>query len=68
MDSTSQTNQLLLTAKATARALAISERKLWGMTASGEIPHVRISRSVRYTVADLQRWIEAHTFGGNSHA
>ena len=58
------TNQLLLTAKETANALAISERKLWGMTASGEIPHVRIGKCQRYPVADLQRWIAAQTKGG----
>lgn len=46
-------------------ALGISPRKLWAMTASGEIPHLRIGRSVRYPVADLQRWIDDQTKGGN---
>lgn len=49
---------LLMTPQQAAEALAISPRKLWGMTASGEIPHLRIGRSVRYSVADLQVWIE----------
>ncbi|MFQ5734470.1 MAG: helix-turn-helix transcriptional regulator [Planctomycetaceae bacterium] len=56
---------LLLTAPQAAKALAISPRKLWGLTASGEIPHVRIGRrSVRYPVDELQRWIDAQTKGG----
>ena len=33
---------LLLTPQQAAEALAISPRKLWAMTASGEIPHVRL--------------------------
>ena len=40
--STPTKTALLLTPKQTAEALAISERKLWGMTASGEIPHIRL--------------------------
>lgn len=54
---------LLLTPQQAAEALAISPRKLWGMTASGEIPHIRIGRSVRYPVDDLRRWIDAQTKG-----
>ena len=51
-------SNLLLTASQAADSLAISPRKLWGMTASGEIPHIRLGRCVRYPVADLQRWID----------
>jgi len=54
---------LLLTSKQAAEALAISPRKLWGMTASGEISHVRIGRCVRYPVDDLRRWIEERKQG-----
>ena len=46
-------------------ALAISPRKLWGMTASREIPHVRVGRCVRYPLDDLQRWIDAQKEGGD---
>ena len=56
---------LLLTPKQAAEALAISPRKLWGMTASGEISHVRIGRCVRYPVDDLRRWIAEHKEGGD---
>jgi len=56
--------QLLLTPRQAAQTLQISERKLWGMKASGEIPHVLLGRSVRYPVADLQQWIEEQKTGG----
>ena len=55
---------LLLTPRQAAEALQISERKLWSMKASGEIPHVLLGRSVRYPVADLQQWIEERMKGG----
>ena len=45
---TNNTPVLLLTPCDAARALAISPRKLWAMRASGEIPFVRLGRSVRY--------------------
>ena len=56
---------LLLTPHQVAEALAISTRKLWEITAAGEIPHLRIGRCVRYPVQDLQRWIESRQNGGN---
>lgn len=56
---------LLLTAKDAAKSLAISERTLWARTQSGEIPSVRIGRSVRYSVADLERWIADRRQGGD---
>lgn len=49
--------QLLLTPRQAAKALAISERKLWELTNGGQIPCVRIGRAVRYSPADLQAWI-----------
>ena len=49
---------LLLTPKQAAEALAISPRKLWGMTASGEISHIRLGRCVRYSIRDLEAEIE----------
>ena len=55
---------MLLTVRQAAEALQISERKLWSMTASGEIPRVRIGRSVRYDPTDLQAWIERQKTGG----
>lgn len=56
--------RLLLSAKESSRALAISPRKLWGMTASGEIPHIRLGRCVRYPIDDIQHWIDEQKRGG----
>ena len=56
--------QLLLTSRQAAEALQISERKLWGMKASGEIPRVLLGRSVRYDLRDLQRCIDERKKGG----
>jgi excisionase family DNA binding protein len=56
--------RLLLTPRDAAAALSISPRKLWGMTASGEIPHVRLGRSVRYPLDELHRWIAGQQRGG----
>ena len=58
--------QLLLTPRQAAQALQISERTLWSMKASGEIPHVLLGRSVRYPVTDLQQWIDERKTGGVS--
>ncbi len=53
-----RTDQLLLTPRQAAQALQVSERKLWSMKASGEIPYLILGRSVRYPAANLQQWIE----------
>jgi len=58
--STPRNLTLLLTPQQAAEALAISPQKLWSMTTCGEIPHIRLGRSLRYPAADLQRWIEQH--------
>ena len=58
---------LLVNPKTAARMMAVSPRKLWGMTFAEEpqLPHVRCGRLVRYPVADLQRWIESQREGGD---
>jgi len=53
-------NQLLTYAEA-AKLLGICERTLWTLTSTGEIPCVRIGRSVRFNPDDLQVWIETKT-------
>ena len=57
---------LLVDTKEAARMLAVSPRKLWAMTFEEEpgVPYVRCGRLVRYSVADLQRWIEDRKQGG----
>ena len=53
----------LLKALDAAKALAISPRKLWGLTQSGEIKCVRIGRAVRYAPEDLAAFIAAKRDG-----
>ncbi len=48
----------LLRSDEAAKLLAISPRTLWSLADEGEIPVVRIGRSVRYDPADLQDYIE----------
>ncbi len=49
--------RLLLTPREAAEALTISPRTLWGLTSSGQIPCIRIGRSVRYEIDGLRQWI-----------
>jgi excisionase family DNA binding protein len=41
-----------------ATFLALSERTLWQLTRSGEVPRVLIGRSVRYDPRELIAWVE----------
>ena len=47
-----------------AKLLGISERKLWELKASGELTYIQIGRAVRYSVTDLEQWIERNKCGG----
>jgi excisionase family DNA binding protein len=50
--------RLLLTPTEAATVLRISPRLLWSKTKSGEIPCLRIGRTVRYSTTSLQEWID----------
>jgi excisionase family DNA binding protein len=56
--------RLLLSPREAAAALSISERTLWALTKAGRIRAVRIGRSVRYHVADLEAYIATLKDGG----
>lgn len=47
----------VLRPKQAAVFLSISPRKLWSMTASGEIPSFKMGGAVCYSVAALEAWI-----------
>lgn len=57
---------LALRPKDAAKALSISERKLWSITAdkTSGIPHARFGKSVRYPLAQLQSWLAEQIEGG----
>ncbi len=48
----------LMKEKEAAKYLAISPRTMWSLREAGEIPAVRIGRSVRYDIADLDEFID----------
>ena len=49
---------ILIGAYRAAKLLSISERTLWSMSISGEIPSLKIRRARRYDLRDLDRWIQ----------
>ena len=50
---------LLLTARDTARALAVCPKTLWTLTRSGRLPCVHVTdRAIRYDAADVRAFIE----------
>lgn len=55
---TTSPTRLLLTPREAAKALSICEKTLWTLDKTCELPAVRIGRSVRYDVADLQAFID----------
>ena len=55
---------LLLTPRQAAERLGISERTLWQLKADGEIPFLRIGRLIRYSLVDLEKWVEDRSQGG----
>ena len=59
MNNTMQNPVLLIDSREAAKALGISARKLWGLTDTGDIPHVKIGRLVRYRPEALKEWIES---------
>ena len=51
--------QLLLSVKEVAGALAVGQRTVWRLIATGQIPApFRIGRSVRWRKASFERWLE----------
>jgi len=58
MEEQARIPRLAVGAREAARALSISERTLWSITRSGEIPSFRAGKRVLYKVADLEAWIE----------
>ena len=52
---------LLLKAEEVAKLLRIGRSKVFAMLAAGELPVVRLGRSVRVPRAPLEGWIEERT-------
>jgi len=54
----------LLTDEETCRYLRIRQRQLYAWRMSGIIPFIRIGRSIRYRLSDLEAAIQAMTVTG----
>lgn len=60
MSDLNTTNQkLLVDTQEAARMLSLCKRTVFTLTQNGELPTVRIGRSVRYRVVDLEAWAAA---------
>ncbi len=59
-----QTGAALLTVPEAAQQLRISIRNLNYRMQAGQIPFVKIGKSVRFLPVDLERYIDQHRIGG----
>jgi len=59
-----QTGVALLTVPEAAQQLRISIRNLNYRMKSGQIPYLKIGKSVRFLQGDLARFIDQHRIGG----
>jgi excisionase family DNA binding protein len=48
---------ILLKPRDAAALLAISERKLWGLARTGQVPFVKVGASRRYRRVDLENFV-----------
>ena len=61
-----KTDQLkLLTVPEVAEMLSISNNQVYVLKAIGELPFIKISRSTRFDLADVQRFVAERKQGGN---
>jgi excisionase family DNA binding protein len=60
------TPKLLLNADEASEALSLSPRKIWELTRDGDLPSIRIGRSVRYDVEALREWIARKSQSGSA--
>jgi len=56
--------KLLLTATEAAEAIGVGRTRIYELLASGQIPSVKIGRSVRVPTEALRRWIKERESGG----
>lgn len=56
---------LLLRPDEAARLLGVGRSKIYALLASGEVPSIRVGRSVRVPVDALKHWVASRTVGDN---
>ncbi len=52
------TDQKLYTVKEVAELLRVTERTVYGKAKSGELPHRKIGRVLRFTQGDIDAYLE----------
>lgn len=57
----------LLTVAQTAERLGLGQTLTWRLIRERKLPHVRIEGSVRVPSDALERWVTAHTTGGDAN-
>jgi excisionase family DNA binding protein len=53
----------LLDANEAARLLRVPRSTLYELVRSRSLPHVRVGRALRFTRADLSKWVGQNTYG-----
>jgi excisionase family DNA binding protein len=56
-------DKLLLRPTEAAELLGIGRSKIYSLLADGELPGVRVGRSIRVPAAALHRWVQLRTQG-----
>lgn len=53
--------QLLLKPMDVAHVLGISKSKVYELLSTGELPSIRIGKSIRVSTEDLRKWVASRT-------
>ena len=61
-----ETGQLLWSIPEVVKALSLSRSKIYQLIARGDLPTVRIGRSVRVRSTDLGKWVESLEDSGSA--
>lgn len=60
--------RMLLRPAEAAEAIGVSRSRMYELLASGELPSIRVGRTVRVPVAALQAWIAERLKQNDAHA
>ena len=60
-ENASSKSSLALRPRDAAKALGVSERLLWEWTHRGDLPHVKVGRTILYPVDALREWLNRQT-------
>jgi excisionase family DNA binding protein len=58
-------SQRYMDTEALAKELGVSRHRIWSMVRSGEIPHLRFGRQIRFDREKIESWIARHSSYGS---